>query len=187
LNVLEVIESMQFTVPLPFAALGIFILGGIYTLWKFHKISKAINSTKNSAIHQSYCNVFLREAEGYFPSYPPLDPAREMEALAKNWVVHLYSRKNANLIYARILDCIGAHRFMLHSMKTNKQLCECEHFNIGYLNNSMLYFFLIEILQLKNSERINKFQMFSDRNEYLYDRYNGHFKELTTLSYKPKI
>ena len=177
---------MEFTVPLPFAALGVFIFGGLYTLWKFRKISKGINETKNSAIHQSYRNVQLLEAVGYLPSYPPLDPDREMESLAKNWIVHLYSRKNSNLIYARILDCIEAHRFMLHSIRVDKSLTECDHFNRGYLKNSMLYFFLIEILQLKNSERINKFDMFTRDNEYLYNIYDGHFKKLTTLSYQPK-
>ncbi|HAS6322929.1 TPA: hypothetical protein I7235_21620 [Vibrio vulnificus] len=177
---------MSFTVPLPIAAAFMFVGGALYSLWKYRKTVKAISESKSCSIHQSYKNFLLLNAHGYLPSYPPLDPDREMESLAKNWVVRLYSRKNANLIYARILDCIDTHRFMLKSMKIDESLSSSKYFNQSYMQNVQLFFFLIEILQLPSAERKERFESFSADTKYLYDLSNGYFKDLTTLSYRPK-
>lgn len=181
-----ILEQMSFTVPLPLAAAFMFVAGALYSLWKYRKTVKTISENQSGSVNQSYRNVALLEASGYLPSYPPLDPDREMESLAQNWVVRLYSRKYANLIYARILDCIDTHRFMLKSMKVDKSLSSSEHFNRGYMQNVQLFFFLIEILQLPNTKRKEQFEAFSADTNYLYDVYDGYFKELTTLSYKTK-
>ena len=60
---------------------------------------------------------FLNDSLDYLPSYMSLDPEHEMEDLSKNIIVRLYSGKNAILIYSRLLDCIEAHRSMLHHFR----------------------------------------------------------------------
>ncbi|WP_318486912.1 hypothetical protein [Photobacterium leiognathi] len=181
-----ILGQMSFTVPLPMAAFTMFVIGALYSIWKFRRTVKKISINQAYSVHQSYKNFILFKANGYLPSYPALDPDREMELLAKNWVVHLYSRKYAKLIYARILDCIDTHRFMLHSMKIDDKLCNSEHFNHNYMQNVQLYFFLIDILQCSNATREVEFKKFSAEPNYLYDLYDGYFKKLTTLFYQSK-
>ena len=186
MSVSTILAQMSFTVPLPIAAASMFVGGALYSLWKYQKTVQIISDNQSCSVHQSYRNVQLLKVQGYLPSYPPLDPDREMESLAKNWVVRLYSRKYANLIYARILDCIDTHRFMLQSMKVDDKLPSSEHFNRNYMQNVQLYFFLIDILQLPNATRKEQFELFFADTNHLYDLYDGYFKNLTTLSYKPK-
>ncbi|MFB2735123.1 hypothetical protein [Shewanella mangrovisoli] len=115
-------NSVSFMIPLPIAAFIMFVGGAIYSIYTFRKVTSKIALNKGTSIHQAYRNYSLLGAVGFLPSYPPLDPDREMEGLAKNWVVKLYSRKKANLMYARILDCIDRHRFMLNSMSTSEDV-----------------------------------------------------------------
>jgi len=173
------LNNIQFNIPLPIAALLVFICGTIYTLWKFHQIVKSINLNKADSVHQAYRNFKLPNGR----NYASLDPEREMERLATNWVVRLYSRKNANLIYARILDCIEKNRFMINSMTIDETISKNLSFKSSYLNNIKLYFFLIDILQLNNRDRIEAFNKFKGNSFFIYDNENGYFKEYTTLAY----
>lgn len=178
---------MQFTTPLPIAAALTFVLGGIYKVYKFKQVTKKISSSKADVIHQAYRNYLLLKAIGHNPRYISLDPDGEMESLSKNLVVKLYSRKNANLIYARIQDCLAKNRFMLNNIAINENLYQSKYFNVNYLNNTLLYFFFIDILQLENKEREVEFDKFSENINYLYDPENGYFRQYTTLNYVPYV
>ena len=180
------LDSIQFTAPLPIVAALTAIGGAIYTVWKFRNVVKQINEVKGKAIHQAYNNYFRADSESYQPSYFPIDPDKEMERLSNSLIVKLYSRKNANLIYARITECIEKHRFLLNSSSIDESLTSNKHFNVNFLNNSILYFFLVDILQKSNSERIKEFKKFDEDNSYIYCRYDGYFKKFTTISYQPE-
>lgn len=147
---------------------------------------RKINKSKAKAINQAYKNYFLSDSEFHQPSYFPIDPDKEMEKLSRNWIVKLYSRKNANLIYARIEECIEIHRFLLNSTLIDESLTSNKHFNVNFLNNSILYFFLVDILQKRNKEREIEFKKFEEDNRYIYCRDEGYFKDFTTVSYQPK-
>ncbi len=178
-------EGIQFTAPLPIAAFFTVIGGAIYTLFKFRRVVKSVNELKGEAINQAYKNYFLCESTGHQAIYPSLDPDKEMEKLCKSWVVRLYSRKHANLLYSRIEDCLDKRKFLLNSTSLDESLTISKYFNVNYLNNLILYFFLVDLLQKSNSERIKEFERFDSDNSYIYCRYDGYFKEYTTISYKP--
>ena len=178
--------SINFTLPLPIAAVLMFIASSIYAIYNFKTVIARIKAKSGTSINQAYKNCIFLETVGYLPSYSPLDPEREMEKLAKNLVVNLYSRKNAKLIYARILDCLEKHRFMLNSMSISDEIRKDPHFNRNFLTNVKMYFFLIDILHLKNKERSAAFEHFSRDNNYLYDDRDGYFKNFTTINFKPE-
>ena len=178
---------MQFTTPLPIAAVLTFVFGGMYKVYKFKQVTKKISASKADVIHQAYRNYLLLKAVGHKHTYNSLDPDGEMESLSKNLVVKLYSRKNANLIYARIQDCLAKNRFMLNNIAINENLYKSKYFTVNYLNNTLLYFFFIDILQLGNKEREIEFDKFSENINYLYDSENGYFKQYTTLDYVSNV
>ena len=178
--------SISFTLPLPIAAVLMFIASSIYSIYTFKTVIARVDAKKGKSINQAYKNCIFLEAHGYLPSYSPLDPGREMESLSKNWIIKIYSRKNAKLIYARILDCLEKHRFMLNSMSISDEIRKDLYFNRSFLNNVKLYFFLIDILQLKNNARSEEFARFASENDYLYDDSHGYFKHFTTISYNPE-
>ena len=178
------LDSIQFTTPLPIFTVLITIGGAIYTVFNFRKAVKKINKFKANAINKAYKNYLYSGSELYQPSYLPIDPDKEMENLCNNFIVKLYSRKNASLIYARIAECIEKHRFLLNSTLIDETLTSNKHFNVNFLNNSMLYFFLVDILQKNNAERIKEFKKFDENNRYIYCRESGYFKNFTTLSYQ---
>lgn len=178
-------EDIQLTAPLPIAALLTAVGGAFYTLFKFREVVKSVNKFKGEAINQAYKNYFLSESTEYQAIYPSLDPDKEMEKLCKSWVVRLYSRKHANLLYSRIEDCLDKRKFLLNSTSIDKSLTTSKYFNENYLNNLILYFFLVDLLQKSNSDRVKEFERFDSDNNYIYCLYDGYFKEYTTISYQP--
>ncbi|PMN90426.1 hypothetical protein [Enterovibrio norvegicus] len=173
-----------FTVPLPVVAFALAVAGWIYKIYIFKVTIRDINKIKRNSIRLAYENYLFCEANNYMPKYSVLDPEKEMEKLCKHWVIRLYTLKNASLIYSRIEDCIEKRDFLLNHSLLDKELTGSKYFNLNYYNNLILYFFLIDLLQMSYKDRIIEFTKFDNDNSYLYCRENGYFKDYLSLNNK---
>ncbi|HFG1959406.1 TPA: hypothetical protein ACGF6D_003533, partial [Vibrio cholerae] len=182
---IKLFQGIQLTAPLPIATIITVLGGAIYTIFKFRRVIKSINEHKGKAISQAFKNFHLCETELHQAIYPPLDPDKEMESLCKSWIVRVYSGKHANLLYSRVEDCLCTHKFLLNSAIVDESLNKRKYFNKSYLNNLILYFFLVDLLQKNNDDRIKELELFDSDKNYIYCPTNGYFKEYTTISYQP--
>lgn len=183
MDILNILGGINMTIPLPISMIFIWIAGAIYTNYQRNKLINRISKYKNDNIYESYLNCLPIGTKREL-IYCKLDPTREMKMLSENWIVKFTSSKHSRLIYARILDCIETHNFMINNLNINSALGMTYEYNKVFFQNTLLFYFLIELLQLPKKESLKHFESFSNNTSYLYDTSVGYFKDVTTLSYK---